>query len=174
MSAGDPFRTLRTGRLVLAPIAAADLPDLIRLKADPRVFARMLGGVRGPAQTVLELAEDITFWGRTGVGMWSVREPGGAFHGIVGFMARPDGLGTALRFALWPQSRGFGLAREAAGAALHFAFDRARLGRVVAVAREDNVASRLVLGGIGMREAGRFDRDGDPMLIYERRAPGAA
>jgi RimJ/RimL family protein N-acetyltransferase len=164
---GDPFRTLRTGRLVLTPVNASDLPDLCRLKSDPRVFAQMLGGVRDTVQCIEELAEDVSFWGRTGAGIWSVREPNGRFHGITGFMMRRDGLGIALRFAFWPESRGRGLAREAAYTALLFAHERAGLARVVAVAREDNVASRLVLGGIGMRECRRFERHGQTMLIYE-------
>jgi hypothetical protein len=35
------------------------------------------------------------------------------------------------------------------------------------VSREDNIASRTVLGAIGMRECGTFLRAGDRMLIYE-------
>ena len=164
---------LGTGRLVLRPVAGADLPALIALKADPRVFAVMLGGVRLPQQTMAELAEDIAFWAREGVGMWSARRrTDGRFVGIAGIMARPDGLGPALRFALWPEARGQGLAREAAGAALRFAHEEAGLPRIVAVARADNVASRLVLGGIGMRETGAFTRDGYEMLVYRsERAP---
>ena len=38
------------------PVGGADLPDLRALKADPRVFAIMLGGVRTPVQTAEELA----------------------------------------------------------------------------------------------------------------------
>ena len=59
----------------------------------------------------------------------------------------------ALRFALWPEAQGRGLAREAAFAALRFGHDAARLPRIVAVARESNFASRMILGGIGMHEA---------------------
>ncbi len=82
-------------------------------------------------------------------------------------MQRPDGLGLALRFALWPEARGRGLAREAAGAALRFAHDRAGIARVVAVAREDNFGSRMVLGAIGMVPCGAFDREGYRRIIYE-------
>jgi RimJ/RimL family protein N-acetyltransferase len=164
----NPAWAVLTGRLSMQPVAAADLADLIRLKGDPRVFAVMLGGVRGPAQVVDELAEEVAFWGRRGVGIWSVRQrASGQFLGITGFMQRPDGLGVALRFALIPAAQGHGYASEAASAALRFAHERAGLGRVVAVAREDNFASRQVLGGIGMRLAGRFERGGVPMLIYE-------
>ena len=37
-----------------------------------------------------------------------------------------------------------------------------RLPKVIAVAREDNFSSRMVIGAIGMTETGRFTRDGVP------------
>ena len=152
----------------MRPVSWEDLPELRALKADPRVYAVMLGGVRNMAQVAEDLAEDLALWGELGVGIWSVRDvEQGAFHGIAGFMRRRDGLGVALRFALWPESRGRGLAREAAGAALRFAHEQAGLKRVVAVAREDNVSSRLVLGAIGMRECARYMRDGNEMILFE-------
>ncbi len=164
----NPAWCVRTGRLDLQPVWGGDLPDLCALKSDPRVFAVMLGGVRSAVQTAAELAQDIAFWGRHGVGMWTVRErSSGEFLGIVGILLRPDGRGMALRFALEPDAQGRGFASEAAAAALRFGHDRAGLNRIVAVAREDNFASRSVLGAIGMRPAGEFDRSGVPMLIYE-------
>ncbi len=169
----DPFRSLITGRLVMTPVSGADLPDLCALKADPRAFALMLGGVRDLVRTIDELAEDQMFWGARGIGMWSVRDRAdGGFHGITGFMLRPDDLGLALRFAFWPDSRGRGLAREAAAAALRFAHERAGIARVVAVARQSNISSRAVLGGIGMREQGGFVRQGQDMLLYESLGAG--
>jgi hypothetical protein len=35
------------------------------------------------------------------------------------------------------------------------------------VARENNFASRMVLGGIGMRECDRFVQQGYVMVVYE-------
>jgi len=164
----NPVWCIRTGRLDMAPVWGGDLPDLIALKTDPSVFAVMLGGVRTREQVEAELAADISMWGRLGVGMWSLRaRDDGQFIGIAGMMERRDGLGIALRFALWPQARGGGLAREATVAALFFAHDRANIHRIVAVAREENFASRIVLGSIGMRVCGSFLRDGYTMLIYE-------
>ena len=172
----SPAWTLRTGRLLLIPVAWTDLPDLAALKADPRVFAVMLGGVRGAVQAAEELAEDIRFWAARGYGIWTIRDAAtGTFQGLTGLMERSDGRGVALRFALWPEARGRGLAREAAGAALMFGHEQAGLPRIVAVARADNIASRTVLGGIGMTEAGGFLRAGVEMVLYESvRAPRAA
>jgi RimJ/RimL family protein N-acetyltransferase len=164
----NPAWELATGRLRLCPVSAADLAELTALKADPRVFAVMLGGVRTPEQTVRELAEEVAFWGAHAVGMWSVRlRADGRFLGITGFMERADGLGIALRFAFRVEAQGRGFASEAAGAALQFAHVRAGLARVVAVARADNFASRQVLGSIGMHLYAGFEREGTPMLVYE-------
>jgi RimJ/RimL family protein N-acetyltransferase len=173
----NPAFVLRTSRAVMRPVGPADLAELQALKADPRVFAMMLGGVRSRVRAAEELAEDLAFWAARGVGIWSVRDAAtdplsGAFLGIAGLLPRSDGLGLALRFAFWPEMRGRGLAREAAAAALRFAHERVGIARVVAVAREDNFASRAVLGAIGMRPCGAFTRDGYRLLIYasERRA----
>jgi RimJ/RimL family protein N-acetyltransferase len=72
-----------------------------------------------------------------------------------------------LRFALWPEAQGRGLAREAAYATLRFGHDRAGLPRIVAVARESNFGSRMVLGGIGMKETRTFGQFGYTMIFYE-------
>ena len=164
----NPAWCIQTGRLLLSPVGWRDLADLQALKGDPRVYGQMLGGVRSLGQVAAELTQDLVFWATRGVGMWMVRqEPGVAALGMTGLHERTDGRGTALRFAFRPESRGHGLAREAAGAALRFAHDRAGLTRVVAVTRETNIASRTVLGAIGMRNCGTFDRDGSQMLLFE-------
>jgi RimJ/RimL family protein N-acetyltransferase len=166
----NPAWCVQTGRLLLRPVWGGDLAELQALKADPRVFAVMLGGVRLPHQAAEELAADIAFWGRRGFGMWAARaREGGAFLGIAGLLERPDGRGIALRFAFKPEWRGQGLASEAAAAALRFGHERAGLARIIAVAREDNFASRTLLGGIGMVPVESFLREGVAMLVYESR-----
>ena len=115
----NPLWVLRTARLVLTPVGGSDLPDLRAMKGDPRVFAIMLGGVRSPQQTAEELAEEVASWGAEGFGTWAVRDAKtGQFLGITGLERRHDGRGIALRFAVWPEVQGHGLAREAAAAAL--------------------------------------------------------
>lgn len=164
----NPVWCIQTGRLVLSPVAWQDLPDLRSLKGDPVVFGQMLGGVCSPGQVAFQLVHEITFWAARGVGLWVVREGSDRpAIGLTGIHDRPDGLGMALRFAFQPAARGRGLAREAAGAALRFAHARAGIGRVVAVARDSNIASLTVLGAIGMRPCGEFNRDGSRMLVFE-------
>jgi RimJ/RimL family protein N-acetyltransferase len=162
-----PVRQLLTARLVMAPVSGRDLRDLVALKGDPRAFAQMLGGVRSAQVVAEELAADIQGWGEFGFGMWAVRDRDGSkFLGITGLMHRPDGRGIALRFALWPDARGVGLAREAAGAALRFGHEVVEIPEIIAVTREENFASRMVLGAVGMAETARFSRDGVSLLVY--------
>ena len=85
-------------------------------------------------------------------------------------MERQDGRGVALRFALWPECRGKGYAREAAAAALDFGH-RAGLKRIIGVARETNLPSRAVLTQIGMKECGEFTYQGHRMLVFESVRP---
>ena len=171
---------LNTGRLVLSPVGWEHIGAITALKSDPLVYGQMLGGVRGPVLAAHELAEDLAFWARHGVGMWIAHPAaggpapagnGGEAIGLTGIHERTDGRGIALRFAFHPASRGQGLAREAAGAALRFAHDHANLPRVVAVSKESNIASRTVLGAIGMRPCETFDRAGEPMVMYESIVP---
>ncbi len=158
-------RVVGTARLVLAPVGWRDLDDMVRLKGDAGAFGLMLGGVRSRVQSEAEMAEDVAFWARRGLGIFTIREAG-RFVGMTGLHERPDGRGLGLRFALFPAARGRGVAREAAAAALRFAHDAGET-RVVAIARETNFASRTTLGGIGMSVCDRFDRDGYVMLVYE-------
>jgi RimJ/RimL family protein N-acetyltransferase len=172
----NPLWRIRTGRLQLAPVAFDDFGDLAALKADPLAFGMLYGGVRDRERAMLELGQDIAFWGRTGVGMWAVRiaSPArcGALVGITGIMERVDGRGMALRFALGAHWRGRGYAAEMASAALRFAHERAHLPVVIAVARETNMESRTLLASIGMTVRETFMQKGWRMFLYASEAPG--
>lgn len=160
-------RTITTPRLSLLPPGLEHLPDLIRLKGDEAVFGAMLHGTRSPERTREELEDDMDFWQVRGYGTWSVFERAtGEFLGIAGLMERPDGRGVAVRFALWPECRGRGYAREAARAALDFGHV-AGLPRIIGVARETNQASRAVLADCGMALCDEFTHRGHRMLVYE-------
>ncbi|MDN3566050.1 GNAT family N-acetyltransferase [Paeniroseomonas aquatica] len=164
-----PARLVRTGRLTLVPPGRENLPDLLRLKTDPRVFELMLHGVRSEERVREELEDDIDFWAVRGYGTWCVfRTDTGEFLGIAGLMERPDGRGVAMRFALWPECRGQGYAREAARAGLEFGH-KAGLERIIAVAWERNQASQHVLRDIGMTECDAFEYRGRRMVVFESR-----
>ena len=163
----NPLWHIRTGRLHLSPVGWADLQELERLKSDPATYAQMLGGVRTSGQVAEELAADTQYWAARGVGMWIARPAGGGpALGLTGIHDRPDGRSPALRFAFTPASRGHGYAREGAGAALRFAHATGIM-RVFAVAKDRNIASRTILGAIGMRTCDAFMRGGEMVTVYE-------
>lgn len=164
----NPAWRLRTGRLDLRPVGWADLANLVRLRGDPRSYAVMLGGLRTSNQVAEELSAEISAWPRAGYSVWVMHtmQPD-RFVGTVALQDRPDGRGVGLRFALLPGEQGHGYASEAASAALRFGHEHAGLCRIVAVARDDNFASRMVLGAIGMVDRDVFLREGDRMLVYE-------
>ncbi len=72
-----------------------------------------------------------------------------------------------MRFAYFESARGLGLASEAASAALIYGHETAMLPKIIAVAREQNYASRTILGAIGMAESGFLVRHGIRLLIYK-------
>lgn len=160
---------LYTPRLILSPIGWQDIKDVAALKTNSQAFGHMLGGVRTPLQAAIEMGEDTVYWGCHRIGMYVVREnikfDQSRFLGITGIHERPDGRGYALRFSLWPWAQGKGYAREAAYAVLIEAHLRGH-DRIVAVAKEDNIPSRRVLGGIGMVIEETFMRHGNKMLMY--------
>ncbi|HKM63704.1 MAG TPA: GNAT family N-acetyltransferase [Acidisphaera sp.] len=164
----NPFWIIRKGRLELRPPTFDDLLELSALKADARVFAVMLGGVRSAVQARDDLADDIRHWGAHGYGTWVVHLlEGGPMLGLVALRERPDGRGIGLRFAFWPHVHGRGIAAEAAAAALRYGHTKAGLRRIVAVARATNFPSRELIGSIGMRLADTFEREGWEMLLFE-------
>lgn len=163
------FTELRTSRLILSPVGWQDMQDILALKMDVLAFSSMLGGVRTPWQVQREMAEDIAYWGAHRIGIYAVHEriknKKGRFLGITGIHSRKDGRGHALRYALWGWAQGKGYAREAAYAVLTVAHERGYQ-RIIAVTKESNIASRRVLGGIGMVVEERFLRHGACMLTY--------
>jgi RimJ/RimL family protein N-acetyltransferase len=164
----NPARHMQTGRLLLRPVSYRDLPHLETLKGDPRAYAVMLGGVRPPLVVAEELADDIAAWAEFGYGIFALHSrEHGHFIGIAGLQKRPDGRGIALRFAILPSEQGYGFAPEAASAVLRFGHEYRGLRRIVAVAREDNVASRTVLGAVGFVECERFSRNQVEMITFE-------
>lgn len=157
--------SLRTPRLILQPVCWSDIADIARLKADGGAFGQMLGGVRTRQQAENDMAEDIAFWARYRVGIFTIRE-NDRFIGITGVHIRPDGRGVGLRFALFPWARGRGLAHEAANAALNAAHE-AGFERIVGIAAENNYPSCVILRSIGMSLCEKFIRDGQIMQVYE-------
>ena len=144
---------LETERLRLRPVAADDLDDFATLYADAEVMRYI--GVGGPltrdqAQQRLEFMLD--HWRKHGFGMWTLlQKADGAFIGRCGLRYVETAtdeieLGYTLRKAFWGQ----GFATEASRVVMRYAFEVLKIGRLVALADPDNVASINVMKKVGM------------------------
>jgi ribosomal-protein-alanine N-acetyltransferase len=143
---------LHTERLVFRPFHEDDLDDLAALYGDAEVM-RFLGEGRpmDRAQAKERLERMLRHWQEHRFGIWALfARKGSGFVGRCGvaYLHRPDE--AELAYALARQHWGKGLATEAAGRALRYAFEVLGLPRVVAFARVENIASQKVMARIGM------------------------
>jgi [ribosomal protein S5]-alanine N-acetyltransferase len=142
---------LRTERLVLRPVTAADHAVLRAHWAAPDVRRFLFDGATLSAAEITEAIEDSARdFGRAGYGLWLVHESGGTdLVGTAGL--RPlEHLGLEIFYSLAPGSWGKGYATEAARAVLDHALGSLGLPEVLAEVDEGNTASVAVIERLGM------------------------
>jgi ribosomal-protein-alanine N-acetyltransferase len=159
---------LRTDRLGLRPLGAADREALHALWTEPAV-RRFLWDDR-----VIDLATVDDVIGRStagfaaeGFGLFALREPGrAALLGVAGvYRMRPE-REPELIYSLATACFGRGLATEASRAVIADAFERLGFARVLARTDSPNQASIEVMKRLGMRYAGEAVEDGLPTVSY--------
>ncbi len=149
--------SLRTQRLVLRRLRAADLDALGALFGDPEVM-RHVGSRRQPwtrEETREALERAAAHWHTHGFGSLAVVErTGGVLVGECGLQLLEDGPDIELTYTLARAFWGRGYATEAAAAALEWGFGTLRLARIVGVAYPENADSQRVLEKVGMHRVG--------------------
>ena len=116
-------------------------------------------------------AERLEHWESAGFGMWIVEVAAtGAVIGHAGLQHLDGTEEVELGYYLGRPAWGQGYATEAARACLDYGFERAALGRIVAVVRTENDASRKVLHKLGFRHErdGRFYAAEASLLSLDR------
>lgn len=155
---------LRTSRLVLRPVAAADTEAVWRLLTDPDVRRYLCDDLVFPRETVAAIVAEHLAVAPRGLGMW-IAERDGAFAGIAALKAVAAVLADLVpvlkgeiepTIALWPAFWGRGLAGEALGAVLAHGFGALGLARIAGVCDAPNLASARMLARAGFRETGEF------------------
>lgn len=158
---------LITERLDLRPITLADADRLAVFHADARVMNLLQHGVLTRAQSDATVANYEAEWPALGFGSWTASERAtGKLVGLGGLRVHSGGQGVAMRVAFMPEAQGKGYAPEFGRAALAFAFDIAKLDRVVAITRVDNLASQRSLEKFMVREREIRTDDGRPLVLY--------
>ena len=160
---------LATARLRLRELTSDDAAFLLALLNDPG-FIRYIGdrGVRTLADARDYIRKRIIdSYQQHGFGMYlAERVSDGAATGLCGLVRR-DGLDAPdLGFALLPDWRGCGYAREGAAAVLEHARNVLQLPRVLAIATPDNDASNDLLTSLGMRRVQTVRLPGDETDLW--------
>jgi RimJ/RimL family protein N-acetyltransferase len=167
-----PQHILRTGRLLLTPLADRHLELEIQLDSDPEVLRHVWGRARSTDEVIASHAQRMALAGKVdGLGYWIAfgsdggtpdslapeREEEGEFVGLMMLPPahgpdQPDDLsvsdlGYRLVRRYWRQ----GLASEASRVLLRYAFETVGQNRVIAQTMAVNRGSRGVMEKIGMR-----------------------
>jgi RimJ/RimL family protein N-acetyltransferase len=156
-----------TERLTAERLTAEHRAELRRIHGDPD-FMRHLGGVRDRAQTDAYLERNLRHWTEHGFGLWMLRDTRGriAGLGVLRHLAVDGADEVEVGYGFHAEFWGRGFATEIARACLAFAREPLGLRSVVAVTREDNVASQRVLTKLGLSWERRVDLDGMPNLLF--------
>jgi RimJ/RimL family protein N-acetyltransferase len=148
---------LETERLRLRWFTGADADFLRALLNDPGWLANIGERnvrTRRQARTWIATRHTATY-GRLGFGFWGVeRKSDGRLLGMCGLIKRDTLMEADVGYALMPEFRGQGYAREAAAACLRYAQDVLGLAEVWGITGPDNAASAAVLRQIGLQDAG--------------------
>jgi len=165
---------LKTQRLILTPMSADDMDDLIQLWSDDAFTRFITGRALSEEEVWLRCLRDIGHWQVLNHGNWVIRETETKqFVGTVGiFDYRRDikpvfdspevGWGLATRF------HGQGLATEALKAALNWADSRITAPRTVCMISPDNLASVQLAQRLGFQSWSTTRYKDSEVVLYER------
>ena len=145
---------LETARLLLRPLAAADLDDYAQhIFADAEVMRYLPKrdlSPRSRAERTIAVFDD--HWSQRGYGVWAVADKRtGQFIGHCGLGYVHEAGEVEVLYALRQTHWGQGLATEAARASARFGFEHAGFARLIALAVPENIASRRVTEHLGFQ-----------------------
>jgi RimJ/RimL family protein N-acetyltransferase len=171
---------IRTERLTLDAVTAADLDDVYALHADPEVWLHMPSGRHAHrSQSARMIATREREWTSVGLSYWAARADG-EFVGMGGCSLRSAAVGEwwNLYYRFAPSAQGQGYAGELVSAALASAARLRPQLPVVAYVLEHNAASIAVALRAGLEEvwrgpdAGNEDPDALRLIYVDRPVSG--
>ncbi len=164
-----PGLPLRTERLLLRPLDAADLATMTAVFGDPRV-SRFVGNGRlwDAASTASWLSRARASFADDGFSSLAVAEAAaGRTIGEAGLIRLEGGPEVEVSYTLVHDAWGKGYATEAARAVLSWGFTTLGMQRIVAVVYPENLRSRRVIEKLGMRSLGLARHYGADLLKFE-------
>lgn len=148
---------IETQRLILRHFTPNDADELYRIYSHPELFEYMMNEISTEKlllwkQTKSIINSIIENWQKYPFGVWAaVHKKNQKLIGHCGFKFLDNTREVQIGYLLLKSYWGRGLATEASLAALQYGFEIARLERIVAVAKPENIASRRVMEKVGMK-----------------------
>ncbi len=159
---------IETERLVLRPVEAGDVDDLVAMHEDPQV--REFFGEFGRDRVVEWIAAAEVEWAERGHGRVVVLDrESGAFLGRTGLRYWPQFDETEVGWVLTPAARGRGVATEAARACLEWGFRDLDVAYLTAMIHPENSASIAVAERLGMTPMRDDVLFGDRIVVHALR-----
>jgi RimJ/RimL family protein N-acetyltransferase len=160
---------IETARLLLRPMRATDLDELLQIFTDPKVMASFGGILFERPEMEQWIHRNLTHQEQYGYGLFAViLKANGRLIGDCGLERTEVGavpeteLGYDFRSDYWNQ----GLATEAAAAVRDYALQELELPRLISLIRQGNQASQRVAEKIGMRLVAELTRYGHDYWMY--------
>lgn len=144
---------LYTKRLVIRPLRPTDAQQAYRLIDLDKEVSRFINRANSLKQKTERFEKLITGYEAENYGYFALApiESDDQLIGWIGLTPLEGHPYTQLLYGLARQFWGKGLASEAAAAMVHYAFQRMRMGELVAVVNPENAPSRKLLEKIGMK-----------------------
>jgi RimJ/RimL family protein N-acetyltransferase len=164
---------LTTERLVLTPVAATDLNDLLALWSDADFTRHIMGRALSGEEVWFRLLRDLGHWAALGYGNWSIRLNDGAYLGSVGVFdyrreMEPPFAHPELGWGVAPAFQGQGYAVEALRAALAWTDGHVASDATVCMISPENLASVRLAERVGYAPYAMADYKGSNVQLYRR------
>lgn len=159
---------IETERLLMRPVRAGDVDDVVAMHADPltrRVFGET---TRDEVEEWVE--RSLREWEERGHGRLAIVDrESGAFLGRSGLRFWPEFEEVEVGWVLMPTARGRGVATEAGRASIEWGFRDFALPYVTAMIAPDNDASTAVARRLGMKPLREDRLLGEPVVVHAMR-----
>ncbi|MDQ6698868.1 MAG: GNAT family N-acetyltransferase [Acidobacteriota bacterium] len=159
---------LETDRLFLNTWESGDWTGFRPIATDTEVMRYITGGEPWSDELIQAFIDrQISLYAESGFCRWKLTEKSsGELIGFCGVGFWRDALDPEIGWWLARRCWGRGLATEAARVALHDAFERVRLERIISIAAVENSASTRIMEKLGMKRKSEFERDRVRLVRY--------
>ena len=159
---------LETERLVLSTWQSSDWTALRPIATDVEVMRYITGGVPWTDERIQSFVNrQVELFSERAFCRWKLLlKPNKEMIGFCGVGFWGDDLEPEIGWWLARPYWGCGLATEAARVALADVFKRARLDRIISIARPANTASIRIMEKLGLKREREFERDGVCLVRY--------